>query len=155
MSGCGTPAVSFVFNDWVEGFPAFRSVTAGAAQASFNTATLYCANKLGPVRDVASLTQLLYLLTAHITALNYNPDGSAKASNAPVGRLSDATEGSVSASFQNEYPPGTAQWYQQTTYGAQYWAATAQFRTMQYRGGSGGCRGFGAWQYPGGGNWAG
>lgn len=101
--------------------------------ASFNTATLYCSNKLGPVPNVPLLTQLLYLLTAHVTALNFNPDGTVKPFNSPVGRLASATEGSVTATFENEYPPGTPQWYQQTSFGAAYWAATANYRTMRYR----------------------
>ena len=33
---------------------------------------------------------------------------------------------------ENLYPPGSAQWWQQTKYGAAFWAATSQYRGMRY-----------------------
>ena len=50
-----------------------------------------------------------------------------------VGRISTATEGSVSvaAEFGGNGGP-TQDWYTGTRYGAQYWVATAQFRTALY-----------------------
>jgi hypothetical protein len=50
-----------------------------------------------------------------------------------VGRIDNASEGSVAVATQNDYPPGTPQWFQQTKYGSDYWAASAPFRTMRYR----------------------
>lgn len=134
MSGPGVPAVTFVFADWAAMFPEFATVSPAAAQGYFNQATLFCANKIGPVPDVTSLTILLYMVTAHIAYLfSAVSNGTAKNPGAPVGRLSDATEGSVSVSFANDYPPGSAQWWQQSRYGSFYWQATAVYRTFQYR----------------------
>ena len=49
-----------------------------------------------------------------------------------VGRITSATEGSVSVSTQFDVPPGSAQWFAQTLYGAEFWTATAAYRTMRY-----------------------
>jgi hypothetical protein len=51
----------------------------------------------------------------------------------PPGRISSASEGSVSAAFDMNVPPGSAQWWAQTKYGSDYWLAMAPYRTMQYR----------------------
>ena len=73
---------------------------------------------------------LLGMVTAHIAALNAPLSG--HPASTLVGRISSATEGSVTVATQNDYPPGTAQWWQQTKYGAAFWAASAQFRTARY-----------------------
>lgn len=113
-------------------FPEFATVSSGAATGYFAQATLFCANKLGPVQDLTTLTILLYMLTAHIAAL-FNPVTAGGANpSTPVGRMSDASEGTVSASYQNDYAPGTPQWFQQSRYGSFYWAATALYRTFRY-----------------------
>ncbi|KAG1434388.1 hypothetical protein G6F55_014548 [Rhizopus delemar] len=49
-----------------------------------------------------------------------------------VGRVSSATEGSVSVSSDYSAPAGSAQWYLQTPYGAMYWEATAWLRVGRY-----------------------
>lgn len=48
-----------------------------------------------------------------------------------VGRVNQATEGSVSVSAEM-IATANSQWYLQTTYGASYWTATARFRTAIY-----------------------
>lgn len=120
-------------------YPEFASpggaqpVSSSLYQAYFDEATIYQANNgAGPVRVAALQIQLLNMLTAHIAALNA-PNASGAAASNVVGRVSNATEGSVTVGTDNQYPPGTAQWYQQTKYGSAWWAATAQFRTMRYR----------------------
>lgn len=119
---------------WKARYPEFSAVADGTAQLYFNEATLYCHNRLGPVPDIDQLTVLLNMMTAHVAALAGAGTGnSGSTANKPVGRLSGATEGSVSAQFDNQYPPGSAQYFQQTQYGAAYWAATAIYRTFRYR----------------------
>jgi hypothetical protein len=129
--------VVFDYNAWVTRYPEFavggaQPVAESLATAYFNEATLYQANNgAGPVRDSTTQSMLLNMLTAHIASLNAAIN-SAPAPNI-VGRINSASEGSVSVGSENLYPPGTPQWYQQTKYGAAWWAATAQFRTMRYR----------------------
>lgn len=129
MSNCGEPAVTFNYANWVLRYPEFAVVPQPLAQLYFDEATIYCRNKLGPVPTIPVLTQLLNMLTSHIAQLN----APGTDPGAPVGRLSDVTEGSVSASFENDYPPGSAQWFQQTKYGAAYWQATLAFRLFRYK----------------------
>lgn len=114
---------------WKARYPEFAQVPDLTATAYFNEATIYCRNDCSPV-DPTTLAVFLNMLTAHIAALNYAFNGSP--SSPIVGRISDATEGSVHVATQNDYAPGTVQWYQQTKYGSAYWAASAAFRTMRY-----------------------
>ena len=129
MSSPGVPAITFDYSAWVGIYPEFSSVPQAQVINYFDLATQFCSNRLGPVQTTVELTRLLYLLTAHITALF----GTQTDPNGLVGRINSATEGSVTVQTENEYPPGSAQWYQQTKYGAMYWAMTVKFRTMRYR----------------------
>ena len=70
------------------------------------------------------------MLVAHIAALNSGTNGNAAPET--VGRVDQATEGSVSVHLDMGAVPGTAAWYMQTKYGAAYWSATKQYRTMRY-----------------------
>lgn len=126
-------AVTFDYTTWLLRYPEFAPIPQARVQLFFNEATRFCKNCLGPVNTVEALRDFLNMVTAHIASLNTDVNGNPKPPNAPVGRLSDATEGTVSASYQNDYAPGTPQWFQQTPYGSEYWAATAQFRTFRYR----------------------
>lgn len=128
-----TPGV-VIFDDteFTTAYPEFTGVSAGLLQANFNLASINIANCCGsPVYDPVVRQALLYLLTAHVTFLftpclanNQQPPGI-------VGRVDSATEGSVSvhASF-----PGTPEsaWFDQTKYGAQFWAMTAVIRTIHH-----------------------
>jgi hypothetical protein len=120
-------------------YPEFASpggaqpVSSDLYQAYWNEATLYQANDgAGPINDCARALMLMNMLVAHIASLNAPNANGTSASNT-VGRVSNASEGSVSVGLDNQYPPGTPQWYQQTKYGSAWWAATAQYRTMRYR----------------------
>ena len=125
---------TFDFAKWQASYPEFSGVTSGQAAAFFDQATIYLANDgSGPVSDAGKQLTLLNMLVAHIAALSVNADGTPKPPSSPVGRISSASEGSVSAQFDMGTTPGTAAWYQQTRYGAAFYAATAQYRTMRYR----------------------
>lgn len=124
-------AVAFRYQAWAARYPELACVVAEPlATAYFAEAGLYCDNTAGSriTDDSVGGTRetLLNMVTAHIAALN-NPTSSPL-----VGRISNATEGSVTVGTQNDYPPGSAQWWQQTKYGAAWWAATAQYRTARY-----------------------
>lgn len=124
--------VSFNYANWVALFPQFTYIGPDQAQQWFNLATTYCRNDGGgPVTDPNMQTTLLNLLTAHIAQL-FAPNPNDQSSSNLVGRISNASEGSVSVATENNYPPGSAQWYQQTKFGSAYWEASKPFRTMRY-----------------------
>lgn len=81
------------------------------------------------VQDVPTRLMLLNMLVAHIALLG----GAGAAGEAGlVGRISSATEGSVTIQADYNASPGSEQWYAQTGPGAAFWAATARYRTMRY-----------------------
>lgn len=124
--------VTFDYPKWVVRYPEFASVQEPLAQAYFAEATIYLRNDgSGPTNSPTVQLSLLNMLTAHITALYAIVDG--KAASDLVGRISNATEGSVSVQADMEAMPGTAAWFLQTKYGASFWQATAAYRTFRYR----------------------
>lgn len=130
MSDCTTTqAVQFNYSLWVERYPEFESVSEPLALLYWNEASLYCANVLRLVCNPASLTVLLNMLTAHVAQLSA-PGLSGQ--TGLVGRISSASQGSVNVSVDMPNQPQAAAWYQQTPYGAAFWAATAPYRTMRY-----------------------
>ena len=133
MSCPGVPAVTFVYANWIARYPEFAGVGATAAGLYFQEGTLYCKNSLNPVPTVAALTMLLYMVTAHIAALNSPTTAAGANPGTPTGRISQAAEGSVSVTYTNDYPPGTPQWWQSTKYGAAFWAASLPYRLFRYK----------------------
>jgi hypothetical protein len=111
-------------------YPEFVNVDNGLLTLFFDEATLYLSNKdNSPVQNIARRTMLLNMLVAHIAAIN----GKLNAGGipGPVGRVSSATEGSVSIS--TEYLlPGTHAWFSQTVYGSSFWQATVALRSFRY-----------------------
>lgn len=112
-------------------YPEFAAVSDPTLQAYFNEATLYLSNTdVSPVQNVTRRAMMLNMLTAHIGKLAgaLSIDGQPP----PVGRVSQAAEGSVSVGM--EYlAPGTAAWFTQTPYGAAFWQATSSLRGFRYR----------------------
>lgn len=132
------PAVVFNYAAWQARYPSLANVSQDFATLLFNEAALYCANVLNLVTDVNTLTALLNMLTAHLAYLNApqlngqpNTSGTSPAPT-QVGRISNASEGSVSAAFEMPNQPMEAAWYNQTQPGASFWAATARYRTFRY-----------------------
>ncbi len=72
---------------------------------------------------------ILNLTTAHIAALFGSING--QPPNPLVGRISDATEGSVSVSVDFASTQSAA-WWNQTKYGSLAWAAMAPYRMALY-----------------------
>jgi hypothetical protein len=126
--------VAFDYAFWTTRYPELATVTSSLAQLYFNEAGMYCDNTLdSPVTDDSVGGQryiFLHMLTAHIAALNAVTNGNA--SSPLVGRINNATEGSVSVQTENNYPPGSAQWFQQTKYGAAFWQASSAYRRAAY-----------------------
>lgn len=134
MSGCVGAVVVFDYTIWSAKYPALAaSVSQDTAQVWFDEAgTLYLNNSpQSIVQDLTVRAMILGMLTAHLVMLNVPIAGAAP--SGLVGRISNATQGSVSVAAQNDYPPGTVQWYQQTGPGSAAWAAMAPYRTARYR----------------------
>lgn len=112
-------------------YPQFAAVSDGMLTNYFNLATLYLSNTdCSIVQDIPKRTTLLWLLTAHIAYLSgaLNPDGQPRL----VGRISSATEGSVSVSTEMPTTPSSA-WFMQTQWGAMFWQSTLSLRSFRYR----------------------
>jgi hypothetical protein len=118
-------------------YPEFASVPDATLVAYFSEAGLYLNNTdTSLVTDTGIRSTLLNMLTAHIAALNSGVNGQAPSDI--VGRVSQASEGSVSVSADMGVVTGSAAWFLQTKYGAAYWQASAAFRTFRYVTGSSG-----------------
>jgi hypothetical protein len=136
--------VSFNYNTWVTRYSEFASVDPFLVNDYFIEATIFHRNDGGgPVANSNQQLLLLNMATAHICALNAPQNG--QPSPTLVGRISQASEGSVNVSADMDLPPGSAQWWNQTKYGAAYWAATAVFRTFRYK--AAWPRNFNPWPY--------
>ena len=119
-------------------YPMFAGIDAGVLGRNFTRATLQLNNSCQSlVCDANQRELLLELLVAHITELNNGTNDGNGNINPPtgvVGRISSATEGSVSLGNAEYSAPANANqaYYIQTTYGAEFWQATAKYRTMRY-----------------------
>lgn len=124
------PSVTFDPVAFKTRYPEFASVTDAQLALCFDEAGLYLHNGDGSaVSSLPRRSMLLNMLTAHIAYLGgaLSADGQAK----PVGRVSQAAEGSVSIGL--EYmTPGTQAWYVQTQYGAAFYQATLNLRSFRY-----------------------
>lgn len=138
-----TPPVTFDFPTWVGLYPEFANCTAAQGKNWFFRASFLCGNEAcNPANAVTGMLQsLLYLLTSHIAWLNAprdaqgNPAATGVAPSPLVGRIDQATEGSVSvhADMGDATAGSPSQpWYMQTKWGAEYWAATAGVRQARY-----------------------
>ena len=115
-------------------FAAYNTAFPTGLQGYFNTATLYLNNTVSSrVTDLATRSQFLNLIVAHLAQLDgvLQPAGAGSTAGM-VGRISSATEGSVTIQSQMQGVPGSAAWYMQTQYGATYWTATTPYRSMRY-----------------------
>lgn len=126
------------YTTWLQLFPEFSNVSEDQFAMYWDMATQYCRNDgCGPVTKASTQTRLLNLMTAHWAFLLAGNNRSDGASNL-VGQITSAGEGSVNVSVQNDYPPGSAQWFQQTKYGSAFYQATAVYRTGRWRAPRGG-----------------
>jgi hypothetical protein len=114
-------------------YPEFSSVAASLA-ACFSEAQVYCNNTdASPVTDfsVGGLrSTYLNMMTAHIAALNFGTNGNAPSQAA--GRITSASEGSVSVSMDYGQVSSNKAWFVQTKYGAAFLQATSSYRTDRY-----------------------
>jgi hypothetical protein len=116
----------FDYGAWILRFPEFSAaVSPPLAAAYFAEATLYVSNDdCSRVQDATQRALILNLTTAHIAALNA-PVNEGE-SQSLVGRISNASEGSVSVATELKTPDSAA-WWAQTKYGLQAWQAMRPF----------------------------
>ena len=125
----GAPVV-FNYENWVARYPEFAGVPPSLAQEYFGEATLYFSN-CGWTVGLQQAPALLNMLTAHIAQLNAPLGG--QPSPTLVGRISNATEGSVSVAVELEGSGSPSQaFFAQTKYGLAFFQATLQFRSAVY-----------------------
>jgi hypothetical protein len=122
------PAVTFDPATFKARYTEFAAVSDSRLNLFFDEATLYLANADKPVTNEGRRLTLFNMLTAHIA---YLAGALADGMPRPVGRVSQASEGSVSASFE-DVTPGSAAWFQQSQYGAAFWRATSSLRGFRY-----------------------
>lgn len=116
---------------FIKRFPEFSSADPILLTSLFGEAALLLDNtECSPVSQIEQRTPLLWLLTAHLAALNIGVNG--EKPTPLVGRVNSASQGSVSVGNEYGPPTGSNAWYNQTKYGAEYWQLTASVRTMRY-----------------------
>lgn len=145
-----TPPVTFDFPTWTSPtipgqvfFPEFAPLGATLGQAYFNlaTATIVANATTNPAFGDGQLQNLIYLATSHVAWLNCPKDGNGNPAATGqkqmqlVGKISNASEGSVSVTL--EYPldgssSAEEKYLAQTQYGVQLWQALAPYRTARY-----------------------
>jgi hypothetical protein len=104
----------------------FAEATDEVISSYFGRAENLIANEeTSNIRPEAKLEKVLYLCTAHLMTLYEDGRGGA------VGRISSASQGSVSASFDYPISP-TRAWWQQTQYGAELLQATQKVRSFHF-----------------------
>lgn len=124
--------VTFNYSEWLVQYPEFASVTQPQAQSYFNRGNLYCDNTpCSPITNLFQRTILLNMVTAHIAQIFAMKNG--QAPNNLVGRINSATQGSVNVQAVYTEPTSDLEaWFDQTIYGAAFWAATTWIRTGFY-----------------------
>lgn len=117
-------------------FPEFSNLTDAQLPFLFDQATDYLNNsEYSLVIDVIKRERLLYLLIAHLAYVRYG-DANDNGGSGMVGRLSSASEGSVSASSDAGQIEFRYMWYTQSPHGMDYWQATKVYRMANYYPGS-------------------
>ncbi len=124
----------FDYGAWSTLYPELAAaVPEPRAALLFQQAGLYLDNSdASPVQDVGRRLMLLDMLVAHLAVLG----GALEQGGAPsglVGRVTSASEGSVSVSVDAGIEPGSAAWFGLTNYGYAFWAATKSLRSARYR----------------------
>lgn len=131
---------AFDYDAWIAAYPVFAGVTEPQAIEFFNLATAFF-NNAGWPGSLPQAPAMLNALTAHVAWLfsmrDQNGAPSSSGTVPPpsiVGRISNASQGSVSVQAEYDAQGGnpSAAWYNQTPYGAMYWAMTAPYRTAVY-----------------------
>ncbi|MFP1844449.1 DUF4054 domain-containing protein [Lonsdalea quercina] len=113
-------------------FPEFSNVTDPALPFLFDQSADYLDNThFSLVVDAVKRERLLYMLMAHLAYVKYG-DNRGNGGTGLVGRVSSASEGSVSVSLDVGAVAFRYSWYTQSPYGMDFWQATKVYRMAQY-----------------------
>jgi uncharacterized protein DUF4054 len=134
--------VTFTPAEFVAAYPEFTGIANAPMIQNFGIAQLLLNNSCGSrVRDANNRQTLLFLLVAHLTLISNGSNDGAGNVQPPVGivgRIASAAEGAVNVASEFDAPPNSSlAYFEQTKYGALYWAATARYRTFIYQPGPG------------------
>lgn len=117
-------------------FPEFSNIADDLLPFLFDQATDYLDNtEMSLVANSDKRERLLYLLMAHLAYMRYG-DNEEKGGSGMVGRVSSASEGSVSVSSELGQVEFRNAWYTLSPYGMDYWQATKVYRMATYYPGS-------------------
>lgn len=136
MSDCGE--AQFCWPIWAARYPelvtaATNPVSEFMAAGDWQEAGLYLANCCTSlVWPLTKRAIILGMIAAHIAALRMRAANSGDPTGGVVGRISTASEGSVSVSTELALLPGSAAWWATTNYGLSAWQALAPYRTAMY-----------------------
>lgn len=117
-------------------YPQFSDVNDTQISFLFDQSTDYLDNtNYSLVIDPLKRERLLYLIMAHLAFMRFG-DAAGNGGSGMVGRLSSASEGSASASFDLGAMSANSTWFTQSPYGMDFWQATKVYRMAQYYPGS-------------------
>lgn len=128
----------FNYAKWAARFPELANggVTETVALSFFEDAGFFLDNSdCSPVQDMDKRLTLLNYVVAHLAALAgypLAPGSTTPTAPGTVGRISRATEGTVSVESDYGTVRESEAWWIQTQYGATFWQMTRWLRTMRY-----------------------
>lgn len=125
----------FDYAKWTAMFPYMAGVPEAAADGFFTIAELLFANTdCSPIEDPDKRLTFLNYIVAHLARLAGYPSAGCGdvAPDGMVGRISSATEGTVSISTDYGSVSNSQAWWIQTPEGATFWQLTRFLRTARY-----------------------
>lgn len=122
-------SVVFDVTEFRESYPKI-ALTDKQLELSFEQATMILnkSNRGAVKMPIEKRKILLYLLVAHLATLQSRIDDG----NDAVGKVTSASEGSVSVSLDAGQASLNTTFFQQTQYGAMYLSLTAKYRSFLY-----------------------
>ena len=124
-----TDVVEFVVAEFREMYPKITASDLQLESFFYEAELLFNNTSKSCVKDLKKRKVLLYMIVAHLATLFQK----ALAGNGLVGRLSSASEGSVSISSEYSVSQvGGEKWWSQTPWGADYWTLSAPYRVLNY-----------------------
>lgn len=118
-------------------YPEFSNIPVPTLPTLFDQATDYLNNtESSLVVEYDKRERFLYLLMAHLAYMRYGTDKGIGGMSGMVGRVSSASEGSISASSELGQVEFRNAWYTLSPYGMDYWQATKVYRMADYYPGS-------------------